>query len=201
MRIITKEIVTQAIAMMPVASDDATRYHICGVLIQSHGEAVTLVATDGHMLFETTLKGQCPVGTFMLRSDEAKALKMVLKDAKNFTEVPCVCDKDGLLIGFDFGVKVRVQTSQVDSYPNYQAVIPTLEKRTAIAVNADYLMRLAKAHANLTGNKSPNIRIEFDPANPTGPILVQGDARAIGVVMPVRDDRVKEYATAFAGGA
>lgn len=196
---ISKQLLVEAISMLPVSSKDPTRINICGVLIRAKKDKVTLVATDGRMLFERTTKGPCPDGEFMLDLDAVKVLKCIFKEVKHADEIPAtVNDRGDMFVGLEFGAKVSIPKLQGD-YPKYETVIPEYVAGTTVGItlNAEYLLAIAEAFKAGEKRGSLGITLEFDPTSPLKPCLVHGCDGAVGVVMPIRADKSKSISDAY----
>ncbi len=145
---ITRNLLERALDLLTIASDDAHRPHLCGVLItctERIGEAtpkVVMVATDGHKLAERTFYVRMPLGKYFLRHDAKAALKLVLKETKSMAEIPADISSDGgLLVGLTTKALIEKNTGD---YPDYEYVIPKHTNPVAITLNAEYLLALAK---------------------------------------------------------
>lgn len=199
---ISKILIERAIDMVPIASDDVTRFNITGVHILAKDGNVTLTATNGHMLMTREMPGvQCPDGIFMLRKDKVKFLKALIKDNKYRDEFPCIVDNTGALLIGDASVGSIAVIDKMDGeYPDIAHVIPKQYPNcAAITLNAEYLLALADALRDGEKRRSMEARIVFDPADPGKPILVQcKNAEGItAVLMPIRDDGTKAMAVKF----
>lgn len=193
---ITKEILERVLEMVPIASDDATRYTIMGVYIVSNNGTVTLTATNGHMLITREMSGQCPNGKYMLFRDEVPALKLVLKECKSDEEIAADIDSSGGLI---IGKQTKGRISKMGlEYPDYKRVIPTLAEEVAITFNADYLIALAKVLREGEKRGCSEVRLVFNPSNPKGAILVErADKNITGVLMPIGDRKSESIAADY----
>lgn len=193
---ITRNLLERIADMVSITSDDATRHSISGVSISSHGGTVTLAATDGHKLIERTFQESCPEGKYFLHRSDLAPIKLVLKESKNFSEIPADIDSTGGLLVGQF-TKARI--AKIDfEFPNYKAEIPSFREgqTVAICLNAEYLMQIAKVFSE-GDKKKQHIVLEFDPAGKMSPVLVHGPENTTAVVMPVRNDRVKAIAEAY----
>ena len=192
---IKREVLEQVIAMFPVASDDATRYSIGGVRILSDETGITLTATDGHMMYDRTFPVglNAPKGCWMIRDkSRITMLKNTLKQNKQAEDFPWSVTSEG-----DLFVSGNVfEKEDAKNYPPYKTVFPkAYQIPVGIALNAEYVLALAKALQS--GEKhSPNVRIIFDAANPLAAITIEySDREATAIVMPVRDDKVKNLSS------
>lgn len=200
---IRKDILTTALAMLPVASDDATRYSINGVRLLSEESGVTLVACNGHMMIEKHLAPvdgvSMPLGCFKLHDDAAKHLKNILKSCKYTETLEADISSTGdLLVGFS-GAKVSLEKESPDTYPPYKTFIPRADREEiGVFINAEYLLTLAKAIKGESKLGAPNICIRFNPFNPLEAVRVSVPGNdATAVVMPCRDDYMKELSGNF----
>lgn len=188
---IKKRILERLIALSPMASDDPNRYNISRVRIKSNDQAVTLTATNGHMLItEDHEAGSCPHGEYMFHEDDIPVTKLILKECKHIEEIECSIDQNQNLF---LGVSTKVRIAKLDQkYPDYKHVIPAeIKNKVAIAFNASYLYDLMTA---LAFKKSPFVWIEFDAAHPRSPMLVHGIEKSTAVLMPCRQAEVDAIA-------
>lgn len=199
---ITKYLLERAIDMLPIASDDVTRFHLCGVYIVSAGGKVTLTATDGYMLLTREYSDQkCPEGKFMLKKEHLPALKSLLKEFKHTEEFDVDAD---LCSGLSIGPKgfargfIPVMEGQ---YPDYMQVIPKpYADQVAITLNAEYILALAKALTDGEKRAKPTVRIVFDPSDSCKPALIQREGKDgfTAVCMPIHDGGTAEIASKHA---
>lgn len=201
---INKNLLERIVDMSAIAADDATRYTIQGVLIESTSvkkkNVVKLVATDGHMLMERIFEYDapaCPLGKFFMFQDEVKAVKLVLKECKTLDEIPADIAATGALL---IGLTSKAHISKLEhEYPDYKHIVPAQPvEAVAITINAEYLLALAKVLQNGEKRASLGIRIVFDPSKPTGAVLIQNESEDAfrAVVMPVRDSGTKRISAA-----
>lgn len=187
------------VAMMPVASDDVTRYNICGVHIEQVGTKTVLKATNGHMLIVRELDDKLPSGQYMAYADDLRALKVVIKDCfKHIEEFDCAIDsRGGLFFGTELGSRARIAKFESE-FPPIRQAIPVLQRKVAITLNADYISAIAKAIGNHPSGLN-GVRIVFDPLKPTGAVLIERDGQDdfTAVIMPMRDPGTNEIAEAF----
>lgn len=147
---LTKNILETALKFIPIASTDQTRFNICGVNIKAVGDKITLTATNGHMLVTREIAGKIPAGEYMIFTDDAPMLKLILKESKHISELECsVLPDKGLLIG-TFGSKMTIKTMKdAGQYPDYKQIIPTERGVNKIAFDARYIIALAVALKDL----------------------------------------------------
>lgn len=177
---ISKIVLERALEMIPISSDDATRYHMCGVYVEAVKEVVTLAATDGHMLLTKDIPAKCPAGKFLIHRDEVAALKLVLKECKYMEEIECTVTPEGGLL---LGLNIKAKISKATNYPDYKTVIPKEKGSVTIGLNAEYLLALAKGLHE--GGKMRNVSLTFNPEKPCDPLFV-GLGTGTAVLMPVR---------------
>lgn len=182
---ITKELLKTIVAMMPIASDDPTRYHIQCVLIESTADGVTLTATNGHMLVTRDFKsGCCPHGTYSVYREDLAVLKHIVKECRHMSEIDAAVIDGGLLVG----TFVKMTFKKHTYYPPYRQVIPTHAEGVTrrIAFNAEYLLAICEALAREGYGKAPNVTLEFDPEQPLKAIKVTRNNSGLGILMPCR---------------
>lgn len=196
---ITNTVLERAIEMLPIASTDATRWHMCGVYIVSKDGKVTLTACDGHMLLTRELaEVKCPEGEYMLRKDAVASIKALFKVNKYADEFKCSITSDKSLVMSLGGVMATIPKME-GAYPDYSRVIPApYEDRVAITLNAEYILAIADALREGNKRAAPTVRIVFDPTNPERPALIEKEGKSDfrAVIMPVRDAGTKIIADA-----
>jgi hypothetical protein len=183
-----------------VVSKDPTRPHIGHVYLERDATVATsgvVVATDGHALV-------CiPVAVSPADTDgqvSADALAAARKTAPKGADMELTATDDRELAG---GIE-RKRPAKM-AFPPHRQVTPnvaTMERPVTIALNAEYLLAIAKAigAADKKGNKG--VEITFDAADPLSPIIVQDDSAgdAYGVLMPRRGRAYSAKLRAVSGG-
>ena len=138
-------------------SRDALRPAMMGVYFQIEQDEGRAVATDGHRLVKLTSSN--------LTSDEAadfivpeKAMSLVARIAGDDT---CSILVDEGYVGFHFAGS-RVLARLIDeSYPNYEAVIPT-ENNRHMTVNRDSMLAAVKRVGLYSSNMTNQIRLSIE---------------------------------------
>jgi DNA polymerase-3 subunit beta len=119
------------------ASNDDSRMMLTGVLFESDGEALSVVATDTHRLSKIQLSHPGVAGTRMLIS--AGHIDRLLRLVPGEAEIVLRLDKSRAEMRFG-DTAVYARTLEVEHYPNYHRVIPTEHKTEAI-IPTDILVR------------------------------------------------------------
>jgi DNA polymerase-3 subunit beta len=184
----------KAISLFAPAND--VRYYLNGVLIDSTGTEVRLVATDGHTLALYRLREEAPVGRAILPIEDVKdALKVprTVADKEHPFEVEFPTNNAVGLpiisITHDNGT-VQKATAIDGKFPDYLHVLPRTASGEPAQYNPEYISRFAQADRILGGLKRgdlPNVYVHY---NGNGGALVecQHDSSFLGVVMPMRLD-------------
>ncbi len=134
------ELIKRAIQKASFAvSKDALRPAMMGIYFQIGSDGGKAVATDGHRLVRLNMED--------LKADEQtdfivpeKALSLTARVA---SDGPCTLSVSGGYVGFTFENARVVARMIEESYPNYQAVIPMENDRTA-TVNRQSLLAAVK---------------------------------------------------------
>lgn len=182
--------------MVPFMSTEETRYYLCGVLMKFDGKKLFLVATNGHILCESTFYAEAPKDT-----DEGKeALEPfeVICPAKAVKDliraIPRVSLMEGKLrvfgdgkkkISFEFDETEYVARCIDGSFPDYLRVIPDGKVKMREGMNAKYLLAALKA----LGNVAVDVSVDTDGEDGfTAPHLLTSKAMEgmRCVVMPMR---------------
>lgn len=139
-------------------SYDETRYVLNGVLLTIQGDQIKFVATDGRRLAYIDRKLAKPAKQNFELIIPTKAVQEVMK-----------------ILGWDGVVKISPSKSQVifqvgDSYvmsrviegnfPNYEQVIPKLEKTLSTANREEFLQAVRRTSL-LTSADSPAVKLDF----------------------------------------
>ena len=197
---IKRQILERVLALLDIASTDATRHHLSQVVIEStlvkkeNPNQVILSVTNGHMMVREILALECPLGRFSFYQGNKSALALLLREWKH-DEIEATITENGLLVGHSMKILFPKGTSE--GYPDLVSIIPKpFEQRVGIGINAKYLMMMAKALG--TQKKKEGIFLEFDPLNLGGPVVVRSLDREFSeqnykaLVMPMRTEFSKE---------
>lgn len=200
------------LAARHTASDDATRYHLQKVCLESDGTTLRLVTTNGHALAIQTLtdcedfaalvhqvgkKVDADPGqhALHLNPDCLDKIPMLLKlMGKLGAAFIVAAGPQGSVLLSAYGVTL---TLAVADYPNYRQVLPSFKRPITVRFNAELLMDLAKSLGGKDRDKTTphGIVLTFDGDAPcwsggatswyTSPILAQGPAGQSGCIMPM----------------
>jgi DNA polymerase-3 subunit beta len=170
----------------PAAKD--VRYFLNGVLIDSTGSEVRLVATDGHTLALYRLREKAPVGQAILPIEDVKdALKLPRTASEK--EHPFEVELHDTTITITHGNStVQKATAIEGKFPDYLKVLPRTASGEPAQYNPEYLNRFAQADRILGWLKrdaAPDVYVHY---NGSAGALVecQHDSDFLGVVMPMR---------------
>lgn len=191
----TKTVLEAAINLMPVASKDETRHHLCGVQMQNvDGGKVRLQSTNGHMAVIHHVSGSIPDGKYLLRRDTLKVAKAILDECDSFQEIECTIDMDKNLF---YGHATKARIDKIEDYPNIKDVMPKHSYRAAICLNAEYILTLARVLREVRGGRGDaSARIVFDPTDASKAALIEHDGNDDfqAVVMPMRQEGTTKIA-------
>lgn len=139
-------------------SKDALRPAMMGILFQIGSDGGRAVATDGHRLVKLnleTISSEEPVDFIVPEKAMTLAGKIV-------TDEHCtILIADGY-VGFDFG-NSRILARLIDeSYPNYEAVIPS-ENDKRMVVNRDAMLAAVKRVGLYSSSMTSQIRLSLEP--------------------------------------
>jgi DNA polymerase III sliding clamp (beta) subunit (PCNA family) len=196
-------------ALLPFASEDETRYNLCGILVEVDAAAkrIRLVATDG---FTLAVVERCPAGddrpgawdvfgamgdrddtAFILsRGACERAIKCAPKPTKSYrptvqVEVKIGTDGAASCLALLSG-QARITDAVVDGcYPDWRQVVPAradVASTEPFAINVTFLAR-AQALADLT-TKGVGVRVQ--PNGALAPIRFDAGHGVYGAVMPMR---------------
>lgn len=182
------ETIKAIIAMLPCASNDATRHHIAGVHIERAGDKTILKATNGHMCVTRTIEdSSVPDGKFMIYRDQLAALKLVLKECGKYIDS---VESEGQANALVFGLtsKIKAERLSID-FPNLDAITPNFEnagQAITIGLNAEYIYTLAKAlKSDLKCTHT--VSLTFNPEVKYSPVIIASPmTEGVAVLMPVR---------------
>ena len=138
-------------------SKDALRPAMMGIYFQIQADQGRTVATDGHRLVRLTMTGMTSATPANFIVPE-KALALAGRIA---AETPCTITVDGSYVGFDYG-HAHVLARLIDeTYPNYEAVIPT-ENERRLTVNRDVMLAAVKRVGLYSSSMTNQIRLSLD---------------------------------------
>lgn len=177
-------------------SIEATRYYLQGVYIEPHAvQGVMLTATDGHrMLCIHDETGSADESAIVALSPAA------LKECKSGKHAKRTLVLDGLnaeIVEGDDVVAVSPRCKIDGTFPDYRRAIPKIEwseKSRPGYFDAKYLESFSGIAVDLAkerGAMKPLIRVlSFGACDPA--VVLFGDNRAFGVLMPVCGDDVQD---------
>ncbi len=141
-------------------SSDETRYHLNGVLLESDGEILRMVSTDGHRLskIERKLPGfpKLDQGVILPRkglAEIARALDAASGECELAIHRPYAFVKVGNAV-----LSAKLVEAQ---FPPYQQVIPKASERQAMVDRAKLVEALQRV-AILASEKTSGVRLRFD---------------------------------------
>lgn len=146
-------------------STDETRYTLNGVLLETEGDSIFMVGTDGHRLacFRKTngFGEQEKIEIIIPKKTQAELLKMVeagLSDQKDGKKAVSISvEKNHVAFKID---KVILISRLIDGrFPNYRQVIPN-DNNKNIVINRDVFHHALKRVSILADEKSKMVRFE-----------------------------------------
>lgn len=187
------EFLKRLVALMPIASPDETRWHLCGVHIKPSEERreLRLEACDGHrMIIETIDTESLPELMsgldLIIRKNQIPVIKEALKAYGKYSACEIKFERSSLTLIINDQFRVQLEESQ--SYPNLDRLVPKIskEKKVKIGLNSKYLLEICKALKETA--KNPNVTIEFslnDDGTTLEPMIIRANEKE-AVLMPVR---------------
>jgi DNA polymerase-3 subunit beta len=139
------------------------RYYLNGILFVAEGNALTLVATDGHRLAlaQATLEADLPKQEVILPRKTVLELQRLLKDEKDGESV-IEMRFAGNQAKFSFSGMEFVTKLVEGKFPDYNRVIPKNHKNAVTLGRAPLLASLQRA-AILTSEKFKGVRLNIEP--------------------------------------
>jgi len=141
---------------------ESTRYALNGVLWETKGKKLSLVATDGRRLVKTKLS--------IVKADESLAKAKMIVPAKTMALLDKVGGSDGDL------VKIKLMDNQIliscgnvvissnlvdGNFPKYEDIIPTgYDKK--LTIKTDSMLSAVKRSSLLTSEESRGIKLSLD---------------------------------------
>lgn len=182
-------------ALKLFAGQKDVRPTLNGLNLEIHSDKVILVATSGHMLgcyrYEYTQDITEPIKNVIIPNDLLKHVKtegnvtlIISDEVNNLYERSVTVIYNGLSIT---GKSIDMM------YPDYRRVIPNSTSNEISHFNADYLATIGKAYKILNDTKYALARIEHNGDN--GALFNLGNDNFIGVIMPVRTDKMGDKLT------
>jgi DNA polymerase-3 subunit beta len=176
------------------APEKDVRYYLNGVLIDSTGGEVRLVATDGHTMALYRLREEAPVGQAILPIEDVKdALKVprTVADKEHPFEVELPTNNAVALpiISIAHGNGTTQKATAIEGrFPDYLHVLPRTASGEPAQYNPEYLNRFAQADKVLGGLKRgdlPKVYVHYN-GNAGALVECRHDESFLGVVMPMR---------------
>lgn len=161
------------------ASQEESRYTLKAVKLDVAGKRI--MATDGHILAIVPVEVSDGDHDGLISVDAMKAARKLQRAAKG---VPIQANVNG-----KFSISGAGQSAEFDldtgTFPNVDAIIPKFDGPPTITLDAELLLRLAKAIETKGYSPAYSVALWIKDAN--SPILVKGEQDgAIGVIMPCR---------------
>lgn len=142
-------------------STDELRPAMMGVLLQTTGTEMRAVATDGHRLVKLVHTLAKPVS---LKKDVVIPAKALLVLGKSIDEGTVVISVSDTHIKFSFGQSFLVSRLIDETYPNYEAVIPS-ENDKRMTVKRDEMISSIRRVALYASATTRQIRFEVSAAS------------------------------------
>ncbi|MCM8775866.1 MAG: DNA polymerase III subunit beta [Candidatus Omnitrophica bacterium] len=165
-------------------STDETRYVLNGILMVVKGNQIRFVATDGRRM---ALVRQT------IENKEKKDIEIIIP-AKAIHELLKIAEWDGMVkispvqnqVVFNFGDTRLVSRLIEGNFPNYEQVIPKVEKTVSNIQREDFLQALRRT-ALLTSTDAPALKLDFLE----GKILISARSPNLGEAKEELDAEVK----------
>lgn len=139
-------------------SRDETRPALNGVLWETQGESMVMVATDGHRMAKIERPNTRLAGVGGDLIIPPKILDMVVKFAKDIDEIGVVLAEKHVI--FDLGRMVLTSRLIEGPYPNYRQVIPK-ETTKRFSVDRDELFGTVRRVSILSNALTHQVRFSF----------------------------------------
>lgn len=139
-------------------SRDETRPALNGVLWETQGESMVMVATDGHRMAKIERPNTRLAGVGGDLIIPPKILDMVVKFAKDIEEIGVVLAEKHVI--FDLGRMVLTSRLIEGPYPNYRQVIPK-ETTKRFSVDRDELFGTVRRVSILSNALTHQVRFSF----------------------------------------
>ncbi|TCW32907.1 DNA polymerase III subunit beta [Gulbenkiania mobilis] len=138
------------------------RYYLNGLLLQTDGQAIRLVATDGHRLAFAAAE----VETALPKSEVILPRKTVLELYKLLqdSDEPITIDLLGSQVRFSLGATVIISKVVDGKFPDYNRVIPLDNEKIFLIERAPFLQALQRA-AILANEKFRGVRLVLKPGS------------------------------------
>ena len=195
-------------AVLIFAPKSDVRYYLEGVLLESTGTEVRLVATDGHCLALYRLDEKAPIGKVILPYDDVKAALSVPKTIAD-KEIPFEVELADLNLAVGRPkVTITHGNGTVQSFrtvggkfPDYLRVLPRTVSGEPAQFNPEYLNRFAQADRILgwlKRSEEPRVYIHYN-GNAAALVECKHDVSFLGVVMPEYPHRQRSPADLTSG--
>lgn len=141
---------------------DQSRYNLTGLLLETRGDGLRVVATDGRRLSLSVSDEDIPGDQDIKVIVPAKMvheLESLLNDDPEQT-VDVLLDESQAAFVFN---RVRMITSLIEgNFPNYEAVIPKKQDKEFV-VNLENFTQCIRRAAAMTSDKFRNLKLIFEP--------------------------------------
>ena len=180
-------------AINHAASDEETRYYLCGVNIEVDADGVTYAATDGHILaaIREDLPDDSPrntlLGSWIIPSEACKAKLARLTDSATLTLAPR--ENESPEMRLDTAAGPRIFRPVNGTFPDYGRVIPRECNGKTAQFAPHLLARLAEcARVTINGKKGDSATTPFASHNGEAAAIAHWEAEPalLGVIMPIR---------------
>lgn len=179
-------------ALLLAAAKNDTRYYLNGILFDVRDSDAVAVATDGHIMLAVPIApeldengtGSYFPGQYIVPRDALESIKPNKIFPLFFTFNPLAQSVTISNAGTETTVKLVDAT-----FPDWRRAVPETVTDKVSQFDAEYVGTFGKIHKFLGGKYSPAIRHNGDDNGGGGAARVVLAGNAVGVLMPMRDDR------------
>ncbi len=141
-------------------SRDESRYVLCGIFLESDGENLNMISTDGRRLsmFKTKLEGNSKKFKAIVPTKATSILDRALAGDEGKVKIN-ICDKENQIY-FSFGSTVIYSRLIEGDYPNYNQVIPEKSTRT-VTVETEAIYKATRQMTAVTTKSSLAVKYKF----------------------------------------
>lgn len=177
------------IAAFNAASDDSCRQVLNHVLMIADGKQVRFIATDGHILSETSVEDEAlaeriETGRYMVSPQSLPLLKLLSKFKLPGFDVE---KREGsiTIVGAEIRVEIKTEKAIGFEFPDYERIKPRIveDESFEVCLNPELLAALHKALA--TEKRHIGVKLTLSRTDALKPIVVRVGENS-GLLMPMR---------------
>lgn len=164
---------------MEAASDDATRYSICGVLVQpADGGKTRITATDGAVLVDVYVEDDFLTGKAFISRDDKQTLNAAITYLKKNKHIEAKAVGDCIEAG-----NYKIPLDRKIEYPAFENILKQKEPEFEYGIDLDKLSKIVDSMRRT--KKNAIVKLSFTGKQSPIVVSVTGETKT-ALVMPCR---------------